>query len=160
MKSTESKKSCRSIGGLSVSVMAALVLLGAFCGRAGENAGPQFRRQQGQPLQNRANANNRVRKKLNDFVITMVKFEDVPVSQAFRNLEQLSRRMDPEEIGVKITLRVKDAVAEKTLSMKIENVRMGTAIAYICQQANLIYRIEADGVVILPGVPGKKNNRP
>ena len=119
---------------------------------------------------------DRIQKKLKDIIIDKISFEEVEIATAIRYLRQCSKEKDPEKIGVNFVLRGKinqpltsdgDKVeieeksetnnAEKKLeedieieplTMMVDNIPLETVIKYICQQANLKYRIEDNAVII------------
>ena len=112
---------------------------------------------------------DRLVEKLKTIIIDKISFEDVSVATAFRYLRQCSKEKDPDKVGVNFVLRGKinettggeeEAPANQnnnaaaadtevgTLNMMLDNIPLERVIRYICQQANLKYRIDDNAVVI------------
>ena len=113
---------------------------------------------------------DRLVEKLKTIIIDKISFEDVSVATAFRYLRQCSKEKDPDKVGVNFVLRGKinettggeeEAAANQnnnnaapadtevgTLNMMLDNIPLDRVIRYICQQANLKYRIDDNAVVI------------
>ncbi len=120
--------------------------------------------------------NDRIIKKLKDIIIDKISFEEVSIATAVRYLRQCSKEKDPEKIGVNFVLRGKInqplspegetlAVGEgaaagkggggkeessevEPLTMMLEETPLETVVKYICNQANLKYRIDDNAVII------------
>lgn len=111
-----------------------------------------------------------ITKKLKEIIIDRIDFEDVSIATAAKYLKERSKEKDPEKVGVNIVLRGKinqpitadgDEILEEEvvsnedegptiqpLTMMVDNIPLESAIKYICNQANLKYRIEKYAVVI------------
>ncbi len=120
--------------------------------------------------------NDRIIKKLKDIIIDKISFEEVSIATAVRYLRQCSKEKDPEKIGINFVLRGKInqplspegetlAVGEggaarkqggegnessdvEPLTMMLDNIPLETVVKYICNQANLKYRIDDNAVII------------
>ena len=174
MQFNGNRKSWGFIGGIII-LAAALIFLGVFCTRSEENASPQQQQQNRQVRSNQERAKkqkriqkkrkkmvspkvasdevsiaqNRTQEKLQNLVSPKVVFDEVPISSAISQLQQLSKELDPEQTGVEIVIDNTVDPAEKTVTMKAENLPLGAAIKYICKMTNLKYKIEADGVIVI-----------
>ena len=110
-----------------------------------------------------------ITKKLKEIIIDRIDFEDVSIATAAKYLKERSKEKDPEKIGVNIVLRGKinqpiaaegeepleeevtteeEGTTVQPLTMMVDNIPLEAAIKYICNQANLKYRIEKYAVVI------------
>ncbi len=120
--------------------------------------------------------NDRIIKKLKDIIIDKISFEEVSIATAVRYLRQCSKEKDPEKIGINFVLRGKinqplspegetlnvgdggatakaaggkdEATDVEPLTMMLEETPLETVVKYICNQANLKYRIDDNAVII------------
>ena len=113
-----------------------------------------------------------ITRKLKEIIIDRIDFEDVSIATAAKYLKERSKEKDPEKVGVNIVLRgrINQPIAAEgeeefleeevttdeegndltiqPLTMMVDNIPLEAAIKYICNQANLKYRIEKYAVVI------------
>ncbi len=117
-----------------------------------------------------------ITKKLKEIIIDRIDFEDVSIATAAKYLKERSKEKDPEKVGVNIVLRGRinqpitaegdevvmeevtttgtggqgdgEEITIQPLTMMVDNIPLESAIKYICNQANLKYRIEKYAVVI------------
>jgi hypothetical protein len=97
-----------------------------------------------------------VQAKLNSIVLHGFAFKNEDIAQVLKDLSAQSQRLDPDHIGVKMRLDLSRPPESKIHPPIRRNVNMGLddpvclgeALAYICEEANLGYRI-VDGVVVM-----------
>lgn len=101
-----------------------------------------------------------VQAKLNSIILHSLDFEHEDITNVLKELSEQSKRLDPEHVGVKMRLdlsvapEIKGYPVRRTVNMKLSdlelsnNISLAEALAYVCEDTNLGYRI-VDGVVIL-----------
>lgn len=102
----------------------------------------------------------RVWAKLDGIVIKKATFKNEPAWSAFSKLAELSKRHDPAGKGASILFDEPRRAGQKThrypITMDFENIPLGDAIRYACEQARLRYRIDGNVVrVFSPAVATK-----
>lgn len=83
-----------------------------------------------------------------DTVLPSVQYRDVRVDQAFEELSNLSRNVDPEGEGVNIVYRGPTGDRAPSITLSLRRVSLYDAIRYITQVAGLYYRIDEHAVFI------------
>jgi len=88
--------------------------------------------------------------KLENLIIDKVEFEDATVSSVIAYLKRESQRVDPENIGISIILRLNPAMTNNLsrISMVLNDIPIGEVIKYICQATGLKYRVEERAVIL------------
>ncbi len=88
-------------------------------------------------------------KKLNDIVISKARFNDTPLNIALKFLKGRSQALDPTGKGITILLINTSKRKIPTVTMDLDNVRLGHVIDYLCQSVNVNYTTDGAVVVIL-----------
>lgn len=119
-------------------------------------------------------------KALLDLVIPKMSFVDARISKVFNLLHAQSKKLDPKRKGVIFSLKLpsrkareegeeegdvwgkveenpkvkkKKKYVEPTITMDFDSIPLGQAVRYICEQANLKYKLRNGGITILgPGM--------
>lgn len=100
-----------------------------------------------------------IEKKLAEIMLPSVEFSKTPVPDALQFLTMKSSSLDvsetnPEKKGINVILDSGGDVTEvdkkKTISLKLSNVSLGDAFRYVCDLAELEYRVEPHSIVISP----------
>ncbi|MFO1440212.1 MAG: Amuc_1098 family type IV pilus outer membrane protein [Verrucomicrobiaceae bacterium] len=111
--------------------------------------------QMGQPTVNTRSAGAYLTQKMDTIVFPTVAFENATIEEAIEYLRIKSKDLDTEEPdptkkGVNIIIRTGDAPAGASISLDLKNVPMSEALRYICDLAQMKYKVEAYAVVVVP----------
>ena len=93
--------------------------------------------------------------KMDAIVFPTVQFENATIEEAVEYLRIKSKDLDdsetdPTKRGVNIIIRTGDAPAAAAISLDLKNVPMSEALRYICDLAQMKYKVEAYAVVVVP----------
>lgn len=93
--------------------------------------------------------------KMDAIVFPTVQFENATIEEAVEYLRIKSKDLDegetdPTKKGVNIIIRTGDAPAAAAISLDLKNVPMSEALRYICDLAQMKYKVEAFAVVVVP----------
>ncbi|MFN7565379.1 MAG: Amuc_1098 family type IV pilus outer membrane protein, partial [Prosthecobacter sp.] len=93
--------------------------------------------------------------KMDSIVFPTVQFENATIEEAVEYLRIKSKDLDeaetdPTKKGVNIIIRTGDAPAAAAISLDLKNVPMAEALRYICDLAQMKYKVEAYAVVVVP----------
>lgn len=92
-------------------------------------------------------AENKMLEKLK-IVIPKVRFENHSIADVTSFIKKMSKNLDPESKGINIVL-MKDASESKAkINLDADSMPVAELIKYVCQQANLSYKVEKFAVVI------------
>ena len=96
------------------------------------------------------NKDSKLYEKLESLIIDKIEFEEATVPSVIAYLKRESQRVDTENIGVSIVLRLNPAMTNSLprISMVLNDIPIGEVIKYICQATDLKYRIEERAVII------------
>lgn len=101
------------------------------------------------PVENSGNRSG-LYEKLQKMILEAVDFEDAPISAILTYLNERSRQLDPDKVGISILINLPpDELASiPPVSMNFDSIPIGEVIRYLCQAAGLKYRIEESAVII------------
>ncbi|MDD5726977.1 MAG: hypothetical protein PHV59_00295 [Victivallales bacterium] len=88
--------------------------------------------------------------KLERIIFPNIEFEDADIFSVIRFLNRLSKRCDPDKVGVSVIAGFDKHTADELLkvTMSFSNIPMSEVLRYLCQNIGLKYKIE-EGAVIL-----------
>jgi len=109
----------------------------------------------GVPTVNTRSAGAYLTQKMDTIIFPTVAFENATIEEAIEYLRIKSKDLDTEEAdptkkGVNIIIRTGDAPAGASISLDLKNVPMSEALRYICDLAQMKYKVEAYAVVVVP----------
>ena len=88
-------------------------------------------------------------KKLKSIIIPRFDFEDVTVKTVVRHLQEQSKKLDPDGVGVNIILTASDSALKKPFSLVMAKKKsLYDAIYFLCKLNGLKFRVERGVVVI------------
>jgi hypothetical protein len=100
--------------------------------------------------------------KLKSLVAHNIDWDRVDIESALRDLTTLSKKLDPDHVGIKFLLR-RPADAKKfdrnghpvvrEVSLTIDYVTLAEFLAYISEQTDLTPKIQKDAVIFVPRYP-------
>jgi len=93
--------------------------------------------------------------KMDRIIFPSVLFENAKVEEAIEFLRLKSSILDttesdPSRKGVNLILRNADAPSNATINLDLKNVPLSEALRYVCDLAQMKYKAEAYGVVVVP----------
>ena len=88
--------------------------------------------------------------KLERIIFPNIEFDDADIFSVIRFLNRLSKRCDPDKVGVGVHAGFDKRTADELLkvTMSFSNIPMSEVLRYLCQNVGLKYKIE-EGAVIL-----------
>ncbi|MDD5596605.1 MAG: hypothetical protein PHV82_01590 [Victivallaceae bacterium] len=88
--------------------------------------------------------------KLERIIFPNIEFDDADIFSVCRFLSRLSKRCDPDKVGVNVMGAFDKSTADQLfkVTMSFSNIPMSEVLRYLCQNVGLKYKIE-EGVVIL-----------
>ncbi|MBU8902194.1 MAG: hypothetical protein KOO69_05610 [Victivallales bacterium] len=88
--------------------------------------------------------------KLERIIFPNIEFDDADIFSVIRFLNRLSKRCDPDKVGVGVHAGFDKKTANELLkvTMSFSNIPMSEVLRYLCQNVGLKYKIE-EGAVIL-----------
>lgn len=109
----------------------------------------------GVPTVNTRSAGAYLTQKMDTIIFPTVAFENATIEEAIEYLRLKSKDLDTEEPdptkkGVNIIIRTGDAPTGASISLDLKNVPMSEALRYICDLAQMKYKVEAYAVVVVP----------
>jgi general secretion pathway protein D len=104
--------------------------------------------QEGQPTIVR-NTNFGLDQKLKDIFISL-DFNNATIEEATNFLSVESSRLDPEHKGVNFVIQPEASTTAKPVSITLNNVPLGEALRYVCQLANVKYKVQDYAISIVP----------
>jgi hypothetical protein len=87
--------------------------------------------------------------KLKTIVLPKLEFEEMDVRQCAAHLEAMSRELDSEKKGIKIALKARKEALQASLTINVQNVPLREALKLVTALADLDFRINEEGVVII-----------
>ena len=104
--------------------------------------------QPGQPSLE-AHTNFGVDQKLKDIYLSL-DFNNATIEEATNFLSIESRRLDPEKKGINFIIQPEASTSAKPVSITLNNVPLGEALRYVCQLANVKYKVQDYAISIVP----------
>ena len=88
--------------------------------------------------------------KLERIIFPNIEFDDADIFSVIRFLNRLSKRCDPDKVGINVIAGFDKNTADELLkvTMSFSNIPMSEVLRYLCQNVGLKYKIE-EGAVIL-----------
>ena len=106
--------------------------------------------QEEQPAITKSN-NFDIDQKLKGVVLPSLDFTDVTIEQATNFLYTESKRLDePTHKGIPFIIQPNASDSAKTITLSLNNVPVGEALRYICQLANVKYKVQDYAISIVP----------
>ena len=107
--------------------------------------------QEGQPSIVR-NTNFSLDQKLKDIFLSL-DFNNATIEEATNFLSIESKRLDPDKKGVNFIIQPEASSTAKPVSVTLNNVPLGEALRYVCQLANVKYKVQDYAISIVPFSP-------
>jgi general secretion pathway protein D len=104
--------------------------------------------QEGQPSIVRT-TNFGLDQKLKDIFLSL-DFNNATIEEATNFLSIESKRLDPEHKGVNFVIQPEASTTAKPVSITLNNVPLGEALRYVCQLANVKYKVQEFAISIVP----------
>jgi general secretion pathway protein D len=104
--------------------------------------------QEGQPIIVR-NTNFGIDQKLKDIFLSL-DFNNATIEEATNFLSIESKRLDPEHKGVNFVIQPEASTTAKPVSITLNNVPLGEALRYVCQLANVKFKVQDYAISIVP----------
>lgn len=92
--------------------------------------------------------NDGLQNKTENIVIPQIKFTELPLSRAIETLSELSAVYDQEGTGVNIVPIYDEADSDPLVTLSLEKVTLGDAVAELSRAAGYEYRVSRDAIVI------------
>jgi len=88
--------------------------------------------------------------KIERIIFPNIEFDDADIFSVIRFLNRLSKRCDPDKVGISVIAGFDKKTADELLkvTMSFSNIPMSEVLRYLCQNVGLKYKIE-EGAVIL-----------
>jgi general secretion pathway protein D len=87
--------------------------------------------------------------KLKDIFLSL-DFNNATIEEATNFLSIESKRLDPEHKGVNFVIQPEASTTAKPVSLTLNNVPLGEALRYVCQLANVKYKVQEFAISIVP----------
>ncbi len=104
--------------------------------------------QEGQPSIVR-NTNFGLDEKLKNIFLSL-DFNNATIEEATNFLSIESKRLDPDKKGVNFIIQPEASTTAKPVSVTLNNVPLGEALRYVCQLANVKYKVQDYAISIVP----------
>lgn len=104
--------------------------------------------QEGQPAIVR-NTNFGLDQKLKDIFLSL-DFNSATIEEATNFLSIESKRLDPDHKGVNFIIQPEASTTAKPVSITLNNVPLGEALRYVCQLANVKFKVQDYAISIVP----------
>jgi general secretion pathway protein D len=97
-----------------------------------------------------ANTNFGLEQKLKDIFVSLPDWNNATIEEATNFLSIESKRLDPEHKGVNFVIQPEASTTAKPVSITLNNVPLGEALRYVCQLANVKYKVQDYAISIVP----------
>jgi general secretion pathway protein D len=87
--------------------------------------------------------------KLKDIFLSL-DFNNATIEEATNFLSIESKRLDPDHKGVNFVIQPEASTTGKPVSLTLNNVPLGEALRYVCQLANVKYKVQEFAISIVP----------
>jgi general secretion pathway protein D len=87
--------------------------------------------------------------KLKDIYLSL-DFNNATIEEATNFLSIESKRLDPDHKGVNFIIQPEASTSAKPVSITLNNVPLGEALRYVCQLANVKYKVQDYAISIVP----------
>jgi len=87
--------------------------------------------------------------KLKDIFLSL-EFTNATIEEATNFLSVESKRLDPDHKGVNFVIQPEASTTAKPVSISLNNVPLGEALRYVCQLANVKYKVQEFAISIVP----------
>jgi general secretion pathway protein D len=104
--------------------------------------------QEGQPTITR-NTNFGLDEKLKNIFLSL-DFNNATIEEATNFLTIESARLDPDHKGVNFVIQPEASTTAKPVTLTLNNVPLGEALRYVCQLANVKYKVQDYAISIVP----------
>jgi len=113
-----------------------------------ENRDTTTSAQEGQPALLRT-TNFSLDEKLKDIFLSL-DFNNATIEEATNFLSIESKRLDPDKRGVNFIIQPEASTTAKPVSITLNNVPLGEALRYVCQLANVKFKVQDYAISIVP----------
>lgn len=96
-----------------------------------------------------AHTNFGLDQKLKDIFLSL-DFNNATIEEATNYLSIESGRLDPDHKGVSFVIQPEASTTAKPVSITLNNVPLGEALRYVCQLANVKYKVQDYAISIVP----------
>jgi len=96
-----------------------------------------------------ANTNFGLDQKLKDIFLSL-DFSNATIEEATIFLSNESKRLDSEHKGVNFVIQPEASTTAKPVTITLNNVPLGEALRYVCQLANVKYKVQDYAISIVP----------
>jgi len=96
-----------------------------------------------------AHTNFGLDQKLKDIFLSLV-FNNATIEEATNFLSIESKRLDPDHKGVNFIIQPEASTTAKPVSITLNNVPLGEALRYVCQLANVKYKVQDYAISVVP----------
>ena len=96
-----------------------------------------------------AHTNFGLDQKLKDIYLSL-DFNNATIEEATNFLSIESKRLDPEKKGVNFIIQPEASTSAKPVSITLNNVPLGEALRYVCQLANVKFKVQDYAISIVP----------
>ncbi len=87
--------------------------------------------------------------KLKDIFLSL-DFNNATIEEATNFLSVESKRLDPEHKGVNFVIQPEASTTAKPVTLTLNNVPLGEALRYVCQLANVKFKVQEFAISIVP----------
>lgn len=91
-----------------------------------------------------------VNQRLKKLRLQVVDFKDAPITEIAQVLTTRSREADPDKRGILILVSQDATAKAKPVTVSLRNIPLTDALRYIARLANVKYRIDPEGVTMVP----------
>jgi len=96
-----------------------------------------------------ARTNFGLEQKLKDIFLSL-EFTNATIEEATNFLSVESKRLDPDHKGVNFVIQPEASTTAKPVSITLNNVPLGEALRYVCQLANVKYKVQEFAISVIP----------
>ncbi len=95
--------------------------------------------------------------KLDRLIIPKLSFRQATLKEVIDYVEEQSRKVDPEGVGVKILLKLPEGSQKGTLTFDMRRISVRDVLKYLAEVADVRFRIESGAVVLEPPVRNRES---
>jgi general secretion pathway protein D len=83
-------------------------------------------------------------------IFVSLDFNNATIEEATNFLSVESKRLDPDKKGVNFIIQPEASTAAKPVTLTLNNVPLGEALRYVCQLANVKFKVQDYAISIIP----------
>lgn len=88
------------------------------------------------------------KRKLDKIIISHIEIEEEPIPVAIKHLQAAGNKAVPAGQEVKINLQINNRKMKETVTMVLDNISLPDAVAFLCRNAGLVWKIDNDRIII------------